>query len=103
VTVLKKGEHGASLVGEGGPFVVPAYPIEHLVDTTGAGDSFAGALMGYLAKEGETGARPLRRALAAASVVAAFACESFGPDRFFAATPAEVDSRLARLKELVRF
>ena len=100
---LKKGEHGSYLVGEGGPFAVPSYPITKLVDPTGAGDSFAGALMGCLARDGKADRDTLRRALATASVVASFTCESLGPDSLLAATAEDIDSRLETLRELTRF
>ncbi len=101
--VLKKGEHGSYLAGHGGPCVVPAYPIDKLVDPTGAGDSFGGAFMGYIARAGSTDADTLRAALAAASAVASFTCESFGPERLLEVTVEEVESRLEKLRELVRF
>jgi len=101
--VLKKGEHGSYLVAEGGRAAVPAYPIDKLVDPTGAGDSFAGAFMGHVAGAGSTEPDVLRSALAVASVVASFTCESFGPNRLLEMERAEVDARLAELRELVRF
>lgn len=101
--VLKKGEHGSYLVGEGVRAVVPAYPIDKLVDPTGAGDSFAGAFMGHVARADSTDADALRSALAVASVAASFACESFGPARLLEMNSDEVDSRLAELRELARF
>ena len=100
---LKKGEHGSYLVGLGGPCAVPSFPLESLVDPTGAGDSFAGAFMGYLAREESTEPETLRAALAVASVVASFTCESFGPKRLLEVTMDEVNSRLEVLRELVRF
>jgi sugar/nucleoside kinase (ribokinase family) len=100
---LKKGEHGSYLAGEGGPFAVPSYPIGKLVDPTGAGDSFAGALMGCLARDGKADRNALRRALATASVVASFTCESLGPDSLLAATADDIESRLETLRELTRF
>lgn len=100
---LKKGGHGSYLAGVGGPFAVPSYPITKLVDPTGAGDSFAGALMGCLAREGKADRDTLRRALATASVVASFTCESLGPERLLAATADEVESRLEELRELTGF
>jgi len=101
--VLKKGEHGAYLVDEGGRAAVPAYPIEKLVDPTGAGDSFAGAFMGHVAGAGSTDTDVLRSALAVASVVASFACESFGPNRLLEMGRPEVETRLGELRELARF
>ncbi len=103
IVALKKGGHGSYLVGEGGPCAVPAYPIDRLVDPTGAGDSFAGAFMGYVARAGSTRSDVLRAALATASVVASFACESFGPTRLLEMSPGEVESRLGELRELARF
>ncbi len=106
---IKKGGHGSYLAGEGGPFAVPSYPISKLVDPTGAGDSFAGALMGWLAhegrlaREGAADAPTLRRALATASVVASFTCESLGPERLLSATVEEVESRLEELRGMTRF
>lgn len=100
---LKKGEHGSYLAGRGGPCAVPAFPVDRLTDPTGAGDSFAGAFMGYVAREGSTAPEVLRVACAMASVVASFTCESFGPERLLEVAPEEVDSRLAELRELVRF
>ena len=100
---LKKGEHGSYLAGEGGPFAVPSYPVKKLVDPTGAGDSFAGALVGCLAREGNARPGTLRRALATASVVASFTFESLGPERLLSATADEVESRLEGLCDLTRF
>ncbi|MHC4201326.1 MAG: PfkB family carbohydrate kinase, partial [Planctomycetota bacterium] len=100
---LKKGEHGSYLVGRGGPCAVPSFPLESLVDPTGAGDSFAGAFMGYIARAESTEPETLRAALAVASVTASFTCESFGPKRLFEVTMDEVNSRLDVLRELVRF
>lgn len=100
---LKKGEHGSYLAGRGGPCAVPACPIAGLVDPTGAGDSFAGAFMGCIAREESTEPETLRAALAVASVVASFTCESFGPKRLLEVTMDEVETRLAELRELVRF
>jgi sugar/nucleoside kinase (ribokinase family) len=100
---LKKAEHGSYLVGAAGECAVPAYPIERLVDPTGAGDAYAGAFMGYLAREGAANAPALRAGLAAASAVASFACESLGPDRLLGVTAEEVDERMRRLRGLVSF
>jgi len=100
---IKKGEHGSYLAGRGGPCVVPAFPLESLVDPTGAGDSFAGAFMGHLARAGSMETEELRAALAAASAVASFTCESFGPDRLLSVTLGELDERIDALRKLAAF
>ena len=75
--IIKKGEHGSLLVCADDLCVIPAYPTENVVDPTGCGDSFAGALMGYLAAQGRYDAPTLRSAMARGSVVASFVIESF--------------------------
>ena len=94
---------GSYLVGNGGPCVVPSYPIDELIDPTGAGDSYAGAFMGYLSRAGGVNVDSLRGALAAASAVASFACESIGPDRLLEVSKEDVAARMKALGELVRF
>ena len=77
--IVKKGEHGSLLSGPKGKFVAPAYPLQKVVDPTGAGDSFVGGLLGYLAAQ-KTGSieTNLRRAMIHGAVVASFCCEGFG-------------------------
>lgn len=101
--LIKKGEHGACLAGRGGPCVVPAFPLEKLVDPTGAGDAFAGGFMGYLARKRSKSASTIRKALAAATVAASFACESFGPERLLASRTSEALARIKKLKRLANF
>ncbi len=79
--VVKRGEYGAMLVDKHGVFCVPAFPLEEPHDPTGAGDSFAGGFMGYLASEGSTSDAALRRAMVYGSVLGSFAVERFGLDR----------------------
>lgn len=103
--VVKKGEHGSLLVGREGRFLLPAYPVEVVRDPTGAGDSFAGALMGALAREGTASFAALRRALVHATVVASFNVEAFGVEGLRGprgAEDAEVVGRRARFLEMVR-
>ena len=78
--ILKKGEHGAFLVGEDAHFAIPAYPVTEVIDPTGAGDSFAGGFMGYVAASESLEARTLRRAMLYGTVTASFCVEGFGPD-----------------------
>jgi sugar/nucleoside kinase (ribokinase family) len=104
--IIKKGEHGALLSGPGGIFVAPAYPLKRLVDPTGAGDSFVGGLLGYLASHHRNG-KPItahfRRALIHGSVVASFCCEGFGLTRTTKATRAQINQRVRELERLVKF
>lgn len=89
LVVIKKGEHGCMLFGEENElFVAPAYPLERVVDPTGAGDSFAGAFMGYLAREQKQDFASVKRAVVYGSAMASFTCEAFGPDKL-----AEIDAR----------
>lgn len=91
--VVKKGEHGSLLLAGGEVFVLPAYPAADVVDPTGAGDSFAGAMMGYLASRGTDDPRTLLTGMAYGTVVASLELEGFSLDRLARLTRAEVDSR----------
>ncbi len=101
---VKKGEHGAILVHRDGVAVVPAYPaeLEHVVDPTGAGDSFAGGFMGYLASTGKTDFRSIQTALAWGTVIASFTIESFGLDRLREITRADIDDRMREFQAAAR-
>ncbi len=101
--VIKKGEHGSLLVSRDDLCAMPAYPTENVVDPTGCGDSFAGAMMGYLAAQGRTDARTLRAAMARGTVVASFVIESFAVDASAKATMADLERRLAELKRITQF
>jgi sugar/nucleoside kinase (ribokinase family) len=93
VVVVKKGEHGAFLWGRDFFHAIPAYPLEHVVDPTGAGDSFAGGLVGSLAASGKVDERSLRRAMIHGAIVASFTVEDFSLRRLRAITRAQVDAR----------
>lgn len=97
--IIKKGEHGAILSGPGGLFIAPAYPLKKVVDPTGAGDSFVGGLMGYLAGSKGPIETNLRRAIIYGSVTASFCCEGFGLSRTTRTTRADIEKRV---KELLR-
>lgn len=101
--VIKRGEHGALLVHDESIFAVPAYPLEEVRDPTGAGDSFAGGFMGYLAAAGSTGDAHLRRAMVYGSVMGSFAVERFGLDRLRTLTRREIHSRARHLWKLTQF
>lgn len=101
--VIKRGEHGAMLVTPRELAVVPAYPVERVVDPTGAGDSFAGGFLGALAGRRRLDGHALRRALLYGAVLGSFAVEAFGVERLRQLTREEVDQRARRLAALSRF
>ncbi len=100
IVMVKKGEHGAFLFSREFFYAIPAYPLEHVVDPTGAGDSFAGGVMGYLAQAGEVDEEHLRRAMIYGSVLASFNVEDFSLNRFRRLTRPEIDTRF---EEFLRF
>lgn len=92
--VVKKGEHGSLLFTGNDVYPMPGYPTERVVDPTGAGDSFAGAMMGHLAAEDRADVPALRRAIAYGTVTASFGLEDFSLRRFLRTTRREIDERL---------
>jgi sugar/nucleoside kinase (ribokinase family) len=105
--VIKHGEYGATIFfdegtfGAGGhPFRAPALPIEEVKDPTGAGDSFAGGFMGYIASQGELNREVLKRALFYGGVMGSFAVERFGTERLQSLTREEIDTRFQIFREL---
>jgi len=101
--IVKKGEHGAMLFSHDGIFVVPAYPTADVIDPTGAGDSFAGGVLGYLASDDSPPPGRLRRAMAYGTVAASLTVEGFGLDRLLRATRAEIDERLEQYRNMLSF
>ncbi len=102
--VIKRGEHGALLVHkDGSVFAVPAYPLEKVHDPTGAGDSFAGGFMGYLASAGRATPLELRRAMVFGSVLGSFAVERFGLDRLRRLTRREISARARNFQRITQF
>jgi sugar/nucleoside kinase (ribokinase family) len=101
--IIKKGEHGSILFSGDGVFVVPAYPTADVVDPTGAGDSFAGALMGYFDSDATPPPGRLRRAMAYGTVLASLTVEDFGLERLKRADRAEIDSRLEMYRKMTSF
>ena len=94
--VIKKGEHGAFLLQADGAVALPAYPAKNVIDPTGAGDSFGGGMMGYLAASGgQTSLANLKKAMAAGTVVASYNIESFSLSKLMEITSADLDLRLA--------
>jgi sugar/nucleoside kinase (ribokinase family) len=101
--IIKKGSHGSILSGPKGYFICPAYPLHKVVDPTGAGDAFVGALMGHLATARGPVDDAIRRAMIYGSVVAAFCCEGFGLTRITRITRADIDQRVKELERLTKF
>jgi sugar/nucleoside kinase (ribokinase family) len=101
--IIKKGSHGSVLSGPRGIFLCPAYPLHKVVDPTGAGDSFVGAMMGYLAVAGGRIDDHMRQAMIYGSVVACFCCEGFGLTRTSRLRRSEIETRAKRLRQMTRF
>jgi len=101
--IIKKGENGALMFTKDGVFLAPAYPLEEVFDPTGAGDSFAGGFMGYIARSGDTSESNLRRAVIYGSVMGSFAVEQFSVKRLLSVTPQEIATRVAEFRKLVAF
>jgi sugar/nucleoside kinase (ribokinase family) len=101
--IIKKGEHGAMLFSADGIFVVPAYPTANVVDPTGAGDSFAGGIMGYLASHNAAPTDGLRRAMGYGTVIASLTVEGFGLDRLRRTDRSEIDRRLETYRSMLTF
>jgi len=103
--VAKQGEYGAALFSDTGFFALPAYPLDAVNDPTGAGDSFAGGFLGYVASQpgGADDDQVLRRAMTYGSVLASFNVEEFGTERVRRLTRAEIDERFAEFKRMTHF
>jgi sugar/nucleoside kinase (ribokinase family) len=102
VVVIKRGEYGAVMVSGQEFFFIPAYPLETVFDPTGAGDTFAGGFMGYLAREGTVDRRTIRRAMAFGAVMASFTVEDFSLERLKRLTAPEIEQRFAEIQTMVR-
>lgn len=103
MVVIKRGEYGAIGFTQGAIFATPAYPLEKVVDPTGAGDTFAGGFMGYLAASNNLTLDGFRRAMVVGSVMASFAIESFGPDRLNSLTIDSIRERYNEFWQLTYF
>jgi sugar/nucleoside kinase (ribokinase family) len=101
--VIKKGEHGAMFFGQHETYVLPAYPTPTVVDPTGAGDSFAGGMMGYLAEQGNFDPKTLKQAMAYGTLTASFTVEDFSLDRLRQITREDLDRRLEEYKKMLSF
>lgn len=101
--VIKKGEHGAMFFSKDETYVMPAFPTPEVVDPTGAGDSFAGGMMGYLASCGEITPRTLKESLAYGTIVASYNVEDFSLDRMRKIERPEIDKRFAEYRQMLTF
>jgi sugar/nucleoside kinase (ribokinase family) len=101
--IIKKGEHGASLFQGEEVFSLPALPLHGVVDPTGAGDSFAGALIGYLARSNDLSTPSVRKAVVYGSVLASFCVEGVSTQRLVSATPQDVNARYEQFRQLTAF
>ena len=103
ILLVKKGEYGDVMFSEHGYFVAPAYPLEEVIDPTGAGDSFAGGFLGYLAQAGAIDGPTLRRAVIYGSVVASFAVADFSVGRLKTMTEADIRQRYEEFRQFTLF
>ncbi len=101
--VIKRGEYGVLMINSESIFAAPAFPLESVVDPTGAGDSFAGGFMGHLAAAQQIDDSSLRKAIVFGSVMASFNVTSFGPKRLSALQPSQVEERFREFRELTYF
>jgi sugar/nucleoside kinase (ribokinase family) len=101
--IIKKGSHGSILSGPKGIFICPAYPLHTVEDPTGAGDSFVGGMMGYLATAKGSIDANIRRAMVYGSVTASFCCEGFGLNCTTKAKRSDIEKRVKELEKLTRF
>jgi len=101
--ILKKGEHGAMLFMQDDVYVMPAYPTEEVIDPTGAGDSFAGGILGFLASDAGAAPGSLRQAMAYGAVIASMTVEGFGLERLKRTERSEIDDRLKKYRAMLSF
>lgn len=101
--IIKKGEHGALLFQDDKVFFAPALPLEDVFDPTGAGDTFAGGFIGYIASTDDASFENMKRAIIAGSALASFCVEKFGTERLLEITKEEIDARIERFISLTNF
>ena len=101
--IVKKGENGAMYLSNDAIHLIPAYPTESVVDPTGAGDSFAGALMGWLAATGKSDAASIPGTMARATIIASYNVEGFSLERLQTLTSAELEKRLDDFRKIITF
>ncbi len=103
ILIIKKGEHGALLFNQKQVFFAPALPLEEVFDPTGAGDTFAGGFIGYIAKTGDISFQNMKRAIIYGSAMASFCVEKFGTERIMNLSEKELDERVQDFVDLVQF
>jgi sugar/nucleoside kinase (ribokinase family) len=103
IVVIKKGEHGVLVHYGDVVFCLPAYPVEKIVDPTGAGDTFAGGFMGYLARCAKLDDAAVKKAISYGTIMASFNVEGFGVERTSLVTRREVEARLKRFRQSIAF
>ena len=101
--IIKKGEHGAVLLTRDRIFPTCGYPLEEIMDPTGAGDSFAGGLMGHIARTGKTDYKTMKEAIIYGNIMGSFAIQRFGIERYLTLTMEEIEDRYDKYKEMVTF
>jgi sugar/nucleoside kinase (ribokinase family) len=101
--IIKKGEHGAMFFSEHETYVMPAFPTPDVIDPTGAGDSFAGGMMGYLAEQGNFEPRTMKAAMAYGIVTASFTVEDFSLDRLQRLSRADLNRRMTEYRQMMSF
>lgn len=101
--IIKKGEHGALLFHQGEMFFAPALPLAEVIDPTGAGDTFAGGFMGWIAKTGDVSFENMKRAVVYGSAMASFCVEAFSIDRLKGLSPVMIENRVQQFVNLVKF
>jgi sugar/nucleoside kinase (ribokinase family) len=101
--IIKKGEHGALLFGEGKIFSAPALPLEEVFDPTGAGDTFAGGFIGYMAKSSDVSFESMKNAIICGSALASFCVEKFGTEKLRNLSQEEIAARVQQFVDLTRF
>ncbi len=103
VVIIKKGEHGSILFTEDVVFPIPGYPLEEILDPTGAGDSFAGGFIGHIARKGKLNLQTLKDAMIYGNVMGSFAVEDFGINRLLSLKPKDIENRFKDYKNILNF
>jgi len=101
--IVKKGENGAMFVSRHDIYLIPAFPTENLVEPTGAGDTFAGGMMGYIASQGKADSETIKKAIAYGTIVASYQVEGFGAEKLEQITRVDIDERLAKFRHMMNF
>jgi len=102
-TIIKKGEHGSLFVTENDLFIIPAYPTEKVLDPTGAGDSFGGGFMGYLASIGDISNQNIKKAIVYGTVIASFVVEDFSVKGLEKIKKVDIEERIEKIKKFIEF